>query len=209
MSLVFHYAPWSTAGVTHFALEELGVPYEKVRVDITKGEQHAPAFKALNPMQKVPVVVHDGQPIFESAAIAIYLGEVFGVERGLFPAPGPLRGQAIQWIVWANATLNEAVQRTRLSSPTSPRVPEERRNAAMSAWGKADLEARLGVLNDHLAGKEWIVGDRFSIVDAHLGATAGWIASIELLPKNLPHLHAWLQRVTARPAFQRTSGPDA
>src|SRR5436190_24196089 len=106
MSLVFHYAPFSTAGATHFALEELGVPYDKVKVDIINGEQRTPAFTALNPNQKVPVVVHDGQAIFESAAIAIYLGETFGVERGWFPAPGALRAQALQWIVWNNATLD-------------------------------------------------------------------------------------------------------
>lgn len=208
MSLVFHYAPFSTASTTHFALEELGVPYEKVKVGITTGEQHTPAFKALNPMQKVPVVVHDGQPIFESAAIAIYLGETFGVERGLFPAPGPQRAQAIQWIVWNNATLNEAVQRAILSA-SSPCVPKERQNEAMSAWGKADVATRLGVLNDHLAKTPYVVGETFSLVDAHLAATVGWIAMIELVPPGLTHLDAWLKRCTARPAYVRTSGPDA
>lgn len=208
MSLVFHYAPYSTAGVTHFALEELGIPYEKVKVDITKGDQHTPAFQALNPMQKVPVIVHDGQPIFESAAIAIYLGETFGVERGLFPAPGGKRGQAIQWIVWTNVSLAEAVNRTILSS-TSPRVPKERQNEAMAAWGKADLDARLGILNEHLANRRYVVGETFSLVDAHLAATVGWIAMMEMVPQGLTHVDDWLKRCTARPAYGRTSGPDA
>ena len=208
MSLVFHYAPFSTAGVTHLALEELGIAYDKVKVDITAGEQHTPAFKALNPMQMVPVLVHDGQPIFESAAIAIYLGETFGVERGLFPAPGALRGQAIQWIVWTNTSLTEAVRRMTLSA-SSPRVPKERQNEAMTAWGKTDLEARLGILNDHLADKPYVLGANFSLVDAHLGATVGWIASMEMLPRGLSHLDAWLKRCTARPAYARTAGPDA
>lgn len=208
MSLVFYYAPFSTAGTTHFALEELGIPYEKVKVDITKGEQHTPAFRALNPMQRVPVIVHEGQPVFESAAIAIYLGETFGVERGLFPAPGALRAQAIQWIVWTNATLSEAIQRTLLSAP-SPRVPKERQNEAMSAWGKADLAAALGVLNDQLARTPYVVGETFSLVDAHLAATVGWLAMIELVPPGLTHLDGWLGRCTARPAYARTSGPDA
>ena len=208
MSLVFHYAPFSTASIVHFALEELGIAYDKVKVDITAGEQHTPAFKALNPMQMVPVLVHDGQPIFESAAIAIYLGETFGVERGLFPAPGPLRGQAIQWIVWTNVSLTDAVRRTTLSA-SSPRVPKERQNEAMTAWGKTDLEARLGILNDHLADKPYVLGANFSLVDAHLGATVGWIASMEMLPRGLSHLDAWLKRCTARPAYARTAGPDA
>ncbi len=208
MSLVFHYAPFSTAGVTHFALEELGVAYDKVKVDIVNGAQKSPAFFALNPMQMVPVIVHDGQAIFESAAIAIYLGETFGVERGLFPAPGPLRGQAIQWIVWTNVTLTEAVRRTMLSA-SSPRVPKERQNEAMSAWGKADLHARLGVLDAQLAKAPYVIGETFSLVDAHLAACVGWIAAVELLPAGLSHLNDWLQRCMARPAFARTQGPDA
>lgn len=208
MSLTFFYAPFSTAGVTHFALEELGIAYEKVKVDISKGEQHAPSFLALNPMHRVPVIVHDGQPIFESAAIAIYLGETFGVERGLFPAAGPLRGQAMQWIVWNNVTLNEAVQRTILSA-SSPRVPPERQNAAMSAWGKEELAKRLGVLDQQLAKAPYVLGEGFSLVDAHLGATVGWIASMGMVPEGLAHLNDWLKRVTARPAYVRTAGPDA
>lgn len=208
MSLVFHYAPFSTAGATHFALEELGIPYDKVKVDIINGEQRTPAFTALNPNQKVPVVVHDGQAIFESAAIAIYLGETFGVERGLFPAPGALRAQALQWIVWNNATLNEAVQRCTLSA-SSPRVPPERQNEAMSAWGRADVHARLGILDAQLAKHAYVIGEGFSLVDAHLGATVGFLAMIELVPQRLTHLGDWLKRCTSRPAYVRTSGPDA
>lgn len=207
MSLIFYYSPYSTAGITHFVLEELGMPYEKVRVELQGKGTNTPAFRKLNPNGKVPVVVHDGQAIFESAAITLYLGETFGVEKNLFPPPGLLRSQAMQWIVWSNVTLAEAVNRTNHAS--SPRSPAERHNAAVAAWGKADVAECLGILDKALAAKPYVLGETFSLVDAHLSSTVGWIGMLGLVPTGLTHLDDWLRRCTSRPAHLRTSGPDA
>src|SRR5262245_11968243 len=98
MGLIFYYAPMSSASPTHWILEELGVPYEKVKVDLQGGESKKPEFLKINPNGKVPTLVHDGTVIFESVAIAIHLGETFGVERKLFPAPGLQRAEAIKWL---------------------------------------------------------------------------------------------------------------
>jgi len=100
MSLTFYYSPQSSATPVHWTLEELGIPYEKVPIDLKTEQNKQPAFLKLNPNGKVPLIVHDGVPIFESAAIQIYLGETFGVDKGLFPAAGPRRGEAMKWIVW-------------------------------------------------------------------------------------------------------------
>ena len=88
MSLTFYYTPMSSATRVHWALEELGVPYEKVKMDLAAGDQRKPEYLALNPNGKVPLLVGDGTPIFESLAILLHLGETYGVEKGLFPAPG-------------------------------------------------------------------------------------------------------------------------
>ena len=92
MSLTFYYAPMSTATVTELALEELGIPVERVKLDLQKGDTKKPEYTKWNPNAKVPMIVHDGVAIWESAAIAIYLGETFGTEKKLWPAPGPKRG---------------------------------------------------------------------------------------------------------------------
>src|SRR6185437_12360023 len=97
MSLVFYYSPFTSATTTHWALEELGIPYEKKKIDF-KLDTKKPDFLKMNPNGKVPLLVHDGTPIFESTAIIAYLGETFGVEKKLFPAPGPQRGQALMWM---------------------------------------------------------------------------------------------------------------
>ena len=87
MSLIFYYAPMSTATITELVLEELGVPCEKVKLDFQKGDTKKPDFLKLNPNGKVPLLVHDGTTIWESVAITMYLGEMFGVAKRI-PRPG-------------------------------------------------------------------------------------------------------------------------
>jgi len=198
MSLVFYYSPMSTAVITHWALEELGIPYEKVKLDIAAGDTKKPDFLKINPNGAVPVIVHDGTPIFESAAIAIYLGETFGVEKGLFPAAGPARGQAIAWIVWANVSLGGAMNRYTYAA--SERIPEEQRNAKAAEVARADVERMFGVLDGALAGKEWLLGDKFSLVDAHVASFTAYANMIGLDTKKWTNLEAWRARATSRPA---------
>ena len=141
MSLTFYYSPMSTASITSLVLEELGVPCEKIKLDIKKGETRTPEFLRLNPNGKIPLVVHDGTSIWESAAITMYLGEVFGVGKNLYPAPGPKRGEAMKWITWANVTLGDAVGRWLRN--TSEWTPAERatRAAQPHRLGTVHLEA--------------------------------------------------------------------
>jgi len=188
MSLVFYYAPQSTAVTVYWALQELGIPYEIVEIDLQARDQDKRGYRSLNPNGKVPLIVHDGVAIFESAAIMIHLGEMFGVERGLFPAPGLERGEAFKWIIWANVTLGEAVGRWLRSGKTD-------------AGARTDVEARLAILDAELASKSYLVGGDFSLVDVHLGSYAGWIHSLGVDFAKLGHLTAWLRRCTARPGF--------
>lgn len=205
MSLVFYHAPMSTAVLTHWVIEELEIPHEKVKLDLSKGETRTPEFLKLNPNGTVPLIVHDGVPIFESAAIAIYLGETFGVEKGLYPAPGPQRGAATAWIVWANVTLGGAMNRYAFSA--SDRIPEERRNAKAAEVARADTEQAFGVLDGALAGRQWLIGDAFSIVDAHVAAYASYAGMLGLDTKPFANLEAWRTRATSRPAWATTMQP--
>lgn len=207
MSLVFYYATFSTATTAHWALEELGVPYEKVKLDLQKGDTSKPEFLALNPNGKVPLIVHEGTPIFESAAIMAYLGETFGVEKGLFPAPGPRRGEALQWIVWTNVSLAEAL--ARFQRNTSDRVPKEQHNAKAAEVAKADVEKLLGILDGALQGKTFLVGDSFSLVDVHVSSFVGYLGMCGFDPTKWSAIGAWLKTCTSRPAYGRVMSPDA
>ena len=203
MALTFYYAPMSTATVTHVELEELGIPYEKVKLDIKAGDQNKPEFRKLNPHGKVPTIVDDGVPVFESLAIAIHLGEKYGVERGLWPAAGSKeRPQALSWVVWTHATL--AVIGFMIMSNESSESPENMKSAARAEFARGEFEKLLATLDAHLAGREVMVGNQYSLVDAHLGATLGWLkAAIPYDLAKWKNISAWLAKASARPAVGR------
>jgi glutathione S-transferase len=198
MSLTFYRAPNSTAGVTDLVFAELGVPHETVTLDLTKGDTKSAEHLTRDPNGRVPVVIHDGTPIWESAAITIYLGEVFGTEKGLWPAPGPKRGEAMRWVVWTNATLGEAVGRWVRN--TMPWTPEEQRNAKAGDAGKKDLERCLGILDEALESRPFLVGE-FTLADAHLRALMSWLEHLQVDLSPYPRLGAWARRCAERPAF--------
>jgi glutathione S-transferase len=133
MSLVFYYAPWSSATTCLWAIEELELPCEKVKLDLATKATHTPEFLALNPNGVVPLLVQDGVPIYESIAILAHLGETYGVEKKLFPAPGIERAHAFQWLAWMNVTLGGAVH--RFLHNTSDQVPADERNARSGELG--------------------------------------------------------------------------
>jgi glutathione S-transferase len=201
MALVFYYAPMSSASPTHWVLEELGIPYEKVKMDFASGDLKKPEFLKINPNGKVPALVHDGVPIFESVAIAIHLGETFGVEKKLFPPPGLQRAQAIQWLVWCNVSLGEAISRHMHN--TSERIPEELRNAKAGEIAKADIEKHLSILSQALEGKGYLLGDDFSIVDAHVSSWLVYLTMVGFDLAKYPVIQAWNARCSERPANKR------
>jgi glutathione S-transferase len=199
MSLTFYYSPQSSASPVHFTLEELGIPYEKVMIDLKSGDQKKPEYLKLNPNGTVPLLVHDGVPIFESAAIQLYLGERFGVEKGIYPEPGPQRGRVMQWVVWTNATLGEAMSRFGRNQHWAP---EEERNEKACASARADVDKHLRIVENALTGRQWLVGDKMSIADMHLASWMDYVRMMGIDLSNAPNINGWIERVTSRPAYK-------
>lgn len=199
--LKFYYTPMTSATRVHWALEELGVPYEKVRVDLAAGEQKKPEYLALNPNGKVPLLVAEGEPIFESLAILLYLGERFGVDKGLFPTPSPARAVAFKWMSWASVTLTEAI--SRYMRNTSPRFPADEQNAKAGETAKSDIHAALGILDKALADKQYILGDGFSLADIAIASYAPLLMRLNIDTSGYPNIVAWVGRCMSRPALGR------
>ncbi len=210
MSLTFYFAPMSTASITQAVLAELRVPHETVMLDIDAGDTRRPDFLKINPNGRVPTIVHNGVAIWESAAITMYLGETFGADADLYPAPGPRRGEAMKWIVWSNTVLAAAAG--RLSATLQPGadgavqtgsvdfVEPRRRSDEELSRARADVVASLALLDDALSGKSFLL-DSYSLADAHASVLVGWI---ELMGVDLAQ-HAgvarWLALCNARPAI--------
>lgn len=201
MSITFYYSPMTSSTRVHWALEELEIPYEKIKVDLGAGQQRSPEFLALNPNGKVPTLVIDGEPIFESLAMLLYLGETWGVPRGLFPPPGLVRARAYKWLSWAQATLAEAV--SRLLRNTSERFPAEERNAAAGATAKADLQALLLIVERELGDRPYLLGDEFTFADLAIVGFLPFLARLGVDLAPTPRVQAWLGRAMARPALAR------
>jgi glutathione S-transferase len=203
MSLTFYYSPMSTAVITNLVLEELAVPCERVTIDIKKGDTRAQEFLRVNPNGKVPVLVHDGISIWESAAITLYLGEIFGVAKGLYPEPGPERGEAMKWVVWSNVTLGDAFG--RYVRNTSDWVPAEQHNAKAAAAAESDTRGCLQILDRALAGRQYLLAG-YTLADAHVNSLVDWLRFMKMDFSEYQHLNAWSQRCAARPAYARVMG---
>lgn len=201
MSLIFYYAPMSTATITETVIEELGIPVDKKKLDLKAGETTKPEFLKINPNGKVPTIVHDGTPIWESVAITIYLGEMFGVEKQLWPAQGPKRGEAMMWVAWTNVTLGEAVYRRGHNSgewgdPTD-------RNEKAFTKANADITTQLGILDAQLAGKQFLLGTDYSLADTHVHSICDWLRHMKIDFAPFANLNAWGERCSKRPAYQK------
>ncbi|MCB1889497.1 MAG: glutathione S-transferase N-terminal domain-containing protein [Rhodocyclaceae bacterium] len=194
---------WSTPNgrKVSILLEELGLPYEVRPIDITQRAQFAPEFLALNPNGKIPVIVDpdgpDGRPIviFESGAILVYLADKAG---RLLPRDVRSRTEVMQWLMFQmggiGPMLGQAHHFLKFAPEPVPYAVERYRNEARRLYG---------VLERHLASRDWIASDDYSIADI---ATYPWIArhpwqQIDL--DDFPAVKAWYERVGARPAVQR------
>lgn len=199
-SIVLYASPWSSATPVIHALAELGIPHEVVRVDLAAGDQRRPEFLALNPNGKVPTLVVDGTPMFEALAIMQWLGDRFGVERGLWPAAdAPQRLGALSWSTWAYVTFSGELQRFNFAS--SERVPAERHNRAQAEHSAAQLQALLGLLDAQLASRPYLLGDAFSLADLIVASAVGYGTMCGVPVEDHPHVEAWLGRFRARDAY--------
>jgi glutathione S-transferase len=202
MSLIYYYAPMSTAVRTTWALEELGIPYERRKVDIEKKETKSEAFLKLNPNGVVPVLVVDGVPVFESTAILLYLAETYGVDKGLYPPPGVKRAEALKWIVWANIGFYDPLGRWAYN--TASYIPAELHHAPAAAAAKNDLDGVMKILDEALAGKSYLVDDKFSMADLAVSSYLGWMKFMGYDYSRFKNVAAWGDRCLGRPASVRT-----
>jgi len=201
MSIVFYSAVMSSATPVARALAELEIPHEEVRLNLQALDQKQPAFLALNPNGKVPTLVVDGTPMFEALAIMQWLGDRFGMQKGLWPAAdSPERITAMAWSTWAYVTYGTQV--VLLQRMTSERLSPEYHNQPQAEFARRELQHLLGLLDARLSQHRFMLSENYSLLDL---IVAGVIAYSQYFGTSLdavPNVKAWLERCTARPAFQ-------
>ena len=205
MSIRLYGLPRSSASRVHWALEELGIPYEYVAVDRAKGELRTPAYLAINPSGKVPGFVDGNQRYFESLAILIHLGESYGRERGLWPQPGSLAAEAMCWTVWGVTELHTFMMQFLyhgLDTPVS--YGPEHRSKATADYNHGQFSRLLDALDARLAGQDCILGD-FSLADIPSAWALIFGTSLGVSIEGRPNVQRWLESCRARPALARVS----
>ncbi|MGD8327529.1 MAG: glutathione S-transferase family protein [Sphingomonadales bacterium] len=194
----FFYCPRTRAARIYWLLEELGIDYELVTVDVRSGEgRDDPDFLAASPMGKVPAIVDGEVRMAETAAIALYLADKYSMGTLAPELDNPLRGQYLYWMVYTPAVIEPAMMEKFAGTESNP---------FQSGWGSFDLMVE--TLEKGIGEGPWLLGERFSAADVLVGLSANFMKQFGMLSDN-PAIDAYVERCTARPAFQKLQAFEA
>ncbi len=200
--LKIHYHPFSTfARRVRIALIEKNIPAELVEVDMLARAHRGPAYLALNPYGRVPTLEEDGFVLYESTAILEYL-EATHPSPPL--VPGDPRGRALVSMHMKLCDLQMSRQSGTIIFPKRF-LPKERWDEPAMAQAKKDIEKHLGILETQLKGREYLVGDRYSLVEVCYTPFVEFLPLMEIAPP--PAVAAWVARMLDRPSAQQTRPP--
>jgi glutathione S-transferase len=194
---LFHSPNTRSTGVLSL-LEELGVDYDLRVLNNKAGEQRQSAYLAVNPMGKVPAILHNGALVTEQPAVYLYLADLYP-DAGLTLKMGePLRGPFLRWLVFYGSSFEPAiVDRAMKRDPAPP---------GTSPYG--DFDTMFGTLDGQLEKGPYILGDRFTAADVLWGVALRWTTNFKLVPETAA-IKAYVERVNSRPAIVRAREKDA
>jgi glutathione S-transferase len=190
---LYEFAPTRSIRA-RWTLQELEVPFDSVSIDLRKGENRSPAFLAVNPAGKLPVLVDGDMVLTESIAIVLYLAEKYP-EKKLIPNDLGERAQLNRWLLFTTTELEQPLW--RISRHTFL-YPEAKRLPAEVTLACEDFAGMARVIEEHMNGREFVVGDHVTVGDFVLAYTLDWANLVNLLD-GLPRLKAYMERMYARP----------
>ena len=196
--LTLYHFPQSRSGSIVWLLEEIGAPYETKIVDFRRADGTGTRDPANpHPHGKVPALVHDGETVFESSAIALYLTDLFPQAK-LGPRVGdPKRGEYLSWLAYRSGVMEPAFMERRFNI-----------KHVFGAMGWAPPEEVEEVLNAALSKRKYFLGDEFSAMDVMLGGGVHYMMLFKMMAET-PVLKEYAARITSRPAFRRMIERDA
>ncbi len=177
-----------------WALEEVGVKYEHIAAPTTDAK--SPEMLKLNPNGHVPVLDDGGHAIWESMAINLYLAENYG-KGGLWPAAASAHGDVYKWSFWAMTEVEPhllAILKNRVL------LPADQRDEKAAAQAVEALKGPLKVLDGALAGREYLLGNQFTIADLNVASVLSWAPMMRIDMTATPAVQAWLRECLGREA---------
>lgn len=179
-------------------LNELDLAHEIIPVDLRAGEQLTPEFLVINPAAKLPVLVDGDVVVSESAAIQLYLADKYGDRfpgGGLIPDTPEGRGQMYRWLFFLMTEIEGPLWRIALHSFLY--APDEQ-SAGEIALARRDCKRMIAVFEQHMQGRDFVVGDQLTVADFNAAYTLDW-ANLEDMLDDAPALQAYLTSIYARP----------
>ncbi len=190
---LYEFGPTRSIRV-RWTLQELGVDFESIPVNLIAGEHHRPEFLRINPTGKVPVLVDGDLVLTESVAIVLYLAEKYA-HKGLLPTALEWRAQVNRWLLFTATELEQPLW--RISRHTFL-YPQEQRLPADIPLANQDFKTMAKTLEQHMQGRHFVVGDKVTVADFVLGYTLDW-ANEDRLLDDFPELLAYMERMYMRP----------
>jgi glutathione S-transferase len=191
---------------TVYAAEELGLSYEIVPVDLTKGETRTPEHRARHPFGKVPVLEHDGRFLFESNAIVRYLGAY--ADSALYPKDPFARATVDQWIDYATLQAGRWTTAIWFQRCIAPKYFSEQTDEKVVADSLENLLTDMPVIEAHLAKNRFFAGADFTLADVLPYALMKNFAAAGLELGDFPSFLRWFDEVAKRPAIRRVDALD-
>ena len=190
---LYEFAPTRSIRV-RWVLQELDVDFEAITINLRAGEHRTPNFLAINPAGKLPALIDGEQSITESVAICLYLAEKYPNHQ-LIPTDLWLRAQLYRWLFFAVTELEQPLW--RIARHTSL-YPKEARIPAEIPLARQDFTNMATILESHLLGRQFVVGDQATVADFVLAYTLDWANEIQLLAP-FPTLVAYMESMYERP----------
>jgi glutathione S-transferase len=194
--LIFYTNPMSRGQIIRWMLEEVGAPYEPRILDYGTTMKDA-EYLAINPMGKVPAIVHGSKVVTECAAICAYLADAFP-DAGLAPDVAD-RADYYRWLFFTSGPLEQAI--TAKQFGFEPEAEQQR----MAGFGS--LTAALDALETAVSGKAFVAGDRFSAADVYVGSQVDWGLQFGTIATR-PAFEAYVAPLRERAAYKRAKGID-
>lgn len=194
--LIFYTNPQSRGRIVRWMLEELAVPY-KTEIIQYGPQMKTPPYTDINPMGKVPSIVHKGKVVTECAAIIAYLAEAFP-EAGLVPAAAQ-RQDYYRWMFFAAGPLEQAITINMLGF----KITEDQQR--MVGFGSYDLA--IETLVKAVSAHPYVAGDKFTAADVYVGSQVGYGLQFRTMPER-KELRDYFNRIATRPAYLRANEID-
>jgi glutathione S-transferase len=197
--LTLYYAPGACSLASHIALEESGGTYTSLPIDIASGEQYGEAYLMINPRGKVPALrLGDGGILTENLAIQLFVARSFP-DAGLLPAGNAARAACESVMTWFSNTVHPAYRQIRRPGRFAE---DEAAHPAIVAYGRKLFDSYLGEIDVMLEGKQWLMGDDFTLCDGYALVFYGWGRAAQIPVADLKNYTAWKDRMIARPAVR-------